>query len=773
MNSLLFFFGQSCDSPRLISEVCFSISAVAIFMLLCRIYYNKQNKVRFWIIVAFILLFLNSLLQTFITSQVIGDFSIMDRGYTDHLTIVFLSILNAASNFIGATRIFDNGIQNFLFDNQEYMFFTFVAYIFCFGWSILIVSDFIISNWFANSWLKANAPKGKNDVRYIFWGKNIHSIQVAKSLKGKVSPDKIVLIDYPCEEDEFDESIISKLYYFLKRDNENNNIWTVVKAKVNLKDVNFDSSEGELKGFLKTLGLKGLESWMAHPQTECFILDEDKNEDYNIACLNNMLLVKGINCKIYVHARHDGIIAKYQADGVLHSNVEFIDSSKLAVRNLIKGNNISEEQDPYALAEKRFLDDNGKKLKELHNYGLSVFENIRNETDRKESATASRQTVEGNLYLHPVRVMDIDREKGFARGGFNSMILGFGETGREALAFLYEYSAIPLENFDRAPFVCRIYDDQMEKAHGIFKSEAPSFSEKEVYFNNTKVGSTDFWNDVEKNADQLQYVVVCLGDDHLNLEIGTKLLECIYKKRENIDNLVIAINLGTYTPLFESCIQSYNAAYGPHIYRFGSNDTIWDYNFITNKDMEEDAEMFFNTYYEALIPTPVSPDGSKGEKKYDDWKTRNEKIRSIHHLYSRRDLIRMRNQDYSNCYHKFTKKQLCNTEDSDLMWLSQQICSELKVWEPYGSRPVSVHIDNWENISIDKKEEKLKVLEYLAACEHLRWVASHIVNGYSLGSCKDMLKKQHSDITGYTNLSIGTQHYDWVVVKTTLMDDKL
>ena len=57
--------------------------------------------------------------------------------------------------------------------------------------------------------------------------------------------------------------------------------------------------------------------------------------------------------------------------------------------------------------------------------------------------------------------------------GFKSMILGFGETGQDALAFLYEYGAFVGKDKKKVPFVCHVFDNQMDKFMKGIRSHIP------------------------------------------------------------------------------------------------------------------------------------------------------------------------------------------------------------------------------------------------------------------------------------------------------------
>jgi hypothetical protein len=130
------------------------------------------------------------------------------------------------------------------------------------------------------------------------------------------------------------------------------------------------------------------------------------------------------------------------------------------------------------------------------------------------------------------------------------------------------------------------------------------------------------------------------------------------------------------------------------------------------------------------------------------WEERESLIRSLSYE-ERTKARRQKAQDYSNTYHKTTKRILCQPHKglSDLI---------------YAKCEGEVHCD------VKGKE----ILEHLAVGEHLRWEASHLMLGYKPTPNKNDrtrdLKKLHNSIRSYYDLSDVTQHFDWLVVKNSL-----
>ena len=107
-------------------------------------------------------------------------------------------------------------------------------------------------------------------------------------------------------------------------------------------------------------------------------------------------------------------------------------------------------------------------------------------------------------------------------------------------------------------------------------------------------------------------------------------------------------------------------------------------------------------------------------------------------------------QDYSNCLHKMTKRALCEPDDKLAVWV--------------------LDVNEDANHCLEGNTMVEEVLEHLAVCEHLRWEASHLLMGYKPTNGKtDDLKKLHNCIKPYKELDEVIKHYDWLVVKNSLL----
>ena len=117
------------------------------------------------------------------------------------------------------------------------------------------------------------------------------------------------------------------------------------------------------------------------------------------------------------------------------------------------------------------------------------------------------------------------------------------------------------------------------------------------------------------------------------------------------------------------------------------------------------------------------------------------------------NLIRQRSQDYANVLHAATKLALVVPE---ILACRKEIAGDIPNLVAFKSEHYS-----------GSDAHVRRVLKYLAVLEHIRWEASHAAMGYVEGEKKDAVKKTHQCIKPFEELDAQTQHYDYLVVRTT------
>jgi hypothetical protein len=153
----------------------------------------------------------------------------------------------------------------------------------------------------------------------------------------------------------------------------------------------------------------------------------------------------------------------------------------------------------------------------------------------------------------PVRYVDIaqypdtKRKLGYVTSEFHCAVIGFGETGKEALKFLCEFGAFPNKDNGKVPFKCHIFDNNLAKELGEFGIDlttlrSPVAMEPEFKLHSCGVNTLEFRAEISKIIGKLNYIIICLGNDNLNLETALDIVECATKEsRDTGDKFCIAI----------------------------------------------------------------------------------------------------------------------------------------------------------------------------------------------------------------------------------------
>lgn len=431
--------------------------------------------------------------------------------------------------------------------------------------------------------------------------------------------------------------------------------------------------------------------WLENPDNDVYVLSDDVTA--NVQIVEKLLEHPEIRCHVYCHARKEGLIAKYDNVADLNNQLTIIDSSILAVEGL-----------------KRTPD------------------------------------------LHPVNFVEVGTdEEGRKAGwisdkGFTSAILGFGETGKECLSFLYEFGSFPDINKNKAPFKCHVFDNNLEKASSDFIRRAPGMNLSEIDFISDGIDTPSYWMKIKELTDKLNYVMISLGDDKRNLNTAIELAEHAFRYRksddphDNLKNFVILFRLCDPENIDLLTLNSANEVFGNCLRPFGDISDIWKYDIISRRSIDALAERYHNSY-ETL---------ANGFVEFS-WK---EKLRS-RAMGSYKDRCKAQRQvaqTYSNCLHMETKKRLC---DPYYHTFAEHIATP----DDFDGTRHYTGVD----------EQIGKILEYLAVGEKLRWNASHEILGYVKGDETDDQLKKHQYICAYHEVDARVRHYDWLVVRNSLI----
>lgn len=463
-----------------------------------------------------------------------------------------------------------------------------------------------------------------------------------------------------------------------------------------------DSKEHkELNNYVVLKAGKGIDKitkWLKKEDNDVYILSG--NQEHNITILESLWERRDLKCNIYCHAKREGMINRYDSIADVKNRIRFIDSSFLSVVSLKKS---------------------------------------------KDNALLPVN------YVDIAQYSDTGRKLGYVTSEFHCAVIGFGETGKEALRFLYEFGAFPDKNNGKVPFKCHIFDNNLAKELGEFGIDlttlrSPLAMEPEFKLHSCGVNTLEFHTEISKIIGKLNYIIICLGNDNLNIETALDIVECAaIESRDTGDKFCIAIKQSKISKLNQDTLKNANRAYKNCIHPFGLTEEIWKMHFIKTEELDKNARIFYESY------SKLSDifNQSMGWNPNPTWDERDKMgIRS--EIYEERcKARRQKMQDYSNCLHKTTKQLLCNPYDG----LAEQILT----------------INEGSHHCKEEDVATKNILEHLAVCEHLRWEASHLMMGYkpTTGNTDD-LKKLHCCLKPCNELSEAIIHYDWLVVKNSL-----
>lgn len=340
---------------------------------------------------------------------------------------------------------------------------------------------------------------------------------------------------------------------------------------------------------------------------------------------------------------------------------------------------------------------------------------------------------------HPVSVMDIPRGDDFCAQGYASgmeaLVVGFGRIGQAVTRFIYEYMAVPGKDGGEAP--CRIYiqDADMENVKGTFISSAPGAAHgRKIIYEQAKAGSGVFWDKLGERIDSISYIVFALPDDQINLRLAGEVLAfAAARRKDGLKRFKIFVRCAHEDEERKAMVEFFNKRYGGAnvIRTFGEREKIFTSNMIISDyvqgvDNESvfGAKLFIERYFKIA--------GITG----DSWE-------------------------------KHAEKTLASKENSDYA----SIFKERRKLSQYASRYYYIPtIMALSSGYLDFEEIPAKVVEYLARCEHYRYVASMEMAGYCYGPANDELLMVNDRMVPWDKLPEEKKEYYKKIINASLLD---
>lgn len=315
---------------------------------------------------------------------------------------------------------------------------------------------------------------------------------------------------------------------------------------------------------------------------------------------------------------------------------------------------------------------------------------------------------------HPVNFVEKDTNTGTVKSAFTGMVIGFGETGRDAFRLLYEFSSFTKDNQGN-PSAKKIHviDKDIDDLKAEFLVEAPALkNDSEIEWWNVKsTHSAGYWDKLKSVIQELNYIVISVKDDEEAVGIATSIFEYAYRYKDNLNRFKIFVRLRN--SMREDFLRKHKEFFNV-IVPFGSVMDAFSYETI-NKDVLEKAAKRFKYRYDILYGAKFDAIENGNEEEYADeaWLKRRkvylEETDAVKRKESEIKIWYQEEQDRSNVWHIYTKIALVNEDVTP------------------------------ESFQLDSNKQ---LLQNLSDCEHLRWNAKMELLGFEPATSEDIKKEE-------------------------------
>ncbi len=397
---------------------------------------------------------------------------------------------------------------------------------------------------------------------------------------------------------------------------------------------------------------------------------------------------------------------------------------------------------------------------------------------------------------HPVNVVKTSKKDlATVESPLKALIVGFGEIGRDAFKFLYEFGAFvdAKDPNRRSPFECVIVDKYLDDIKGTFMSAMPGifkydndagkYEENTIRFEAVDYHSQEFYTSVILKDNFLQtvnYIIISIGNNDEAISLATRLFSLIRRKREDVSDLRIFVRCTDSNKVegIQKIADHYNYGYGegeknvPVIQIFGQPEKTYTYNMVVSDRLIEEGKLF---HEKNRMLTGEGNTWDERHKQLTETGTPNiEKLRKLR---------RQESQDRANALHAGTKMILLQKAMEDLAMEEATPIDWSKFYQRYFNADGSVNVTGaqtqiyYPGLSTRENE----IIFHLAQLEHLRWNAAHELMGYEFndsGTSCDERTMRHNCLCPWNKLdeqsdmqkgwACDYKKYDFCVVDTTI-----
>lgn len=609
--------------------------------------------------------------------------------------------------------------------------------------------------------LKSSRVKKVCPHVYVFFGLNEETEILAKDVKDKDCKSVRIVVEQTDQDKDDDKGGWGRVVNIITHRKETFQKVNKIGARLSLTSVDISEMEGNQRNVFGEANLTLVKKKICRlakitnredRKLHIFFLsdNEEKNilsaavirEDDTIKEISSL----GVRVVIYCHARYDSV------------------------------NRVIEESSPIKNVEIRIVD----------------------------SSRLSVELLKRNVDNHPVKFVEIDGEvnPGTVKSAFNSLVIGLGETGRDAVRFLYEYGAFMSydssnDEAKRSEFHCYIVDKDMPNKEGLFINSATETVKAKnndgselLKFIHADTGSVAFFEQLHKISTSLNYVVVAMGTDIENMTLAVRITKCLMADGNDLKNTRILVRIcnNAHVEHFRKIAEHYNNSIGCEKRKcmevFGGYNEIFSYSLVVEDQFKEEAKLFYDRYQEMMQEKePALKNGSWDERRdellgfckkvvaeipasdamqlYNEGKPVNAKMKPTGLFFSfeyvdgervgyptyknLRKLRRQTEQDVSNAWHQLTKRELMEESINQNLTFTELYDAIQKLQDPEEGKE---YCEKYDSLG----DHLSKLILNLAITEHLRWNASHEMLGYRRGDKTDELKQIHNCLVSWKEL---------------------
>lgn len=427
-----------------------------------------------------------------------------------------------------------------------------------------------------------------------------------------------------------------------------------------------------------------------------------------------------------------------------------------------------------------------------------------------DSSFLSVAHLKQEVKYHPVSVVDIDTDTATVNRPFNSMVIGFGETGIEAFKFMYEFGSFVTKTGTKTPFSCIAIDTKMEQIKGAVRTQMPAIGSDELQLCNLDIHSKEFWDKLTETIKSLNYIFITINDDAQALSLAIDIYKYAMKLREGkLKNFKIFVRAHTSDSALhmKDVEQKVNKAAMTDskveqdeqcIVVFGTPEDIYTYDLIINETILLDARLYHYNYAiaatEAAKAAAEKAKAEVAEATTEEAKARAEAVATAAQAEAEQmqaeletaintngdDTEKPKDIYWNQCFGPKEGVQLCTAKINEINFkVEQNISNDLHI----GTKMALLGIVNadgigqYSDIIASRKAKTVYKTDTLAStrllnvskCEHERWNSATRLMGFVRGNEKNFITYTHKSLCSWSQIADeATQAYDCIVVEVSI-----